>query len=271
MQRKQKKVSSVEHALLGWHRAVSSDTRIQGWLKRREKALYDALKTVPGRKDVIQYMKDAGWLDLGPQLTPVKTKPLKISQLKHYQPVTLFITHRKTPDQDQMYIFGLGLVDYKLQVRPLRVQSPLMRPAYSTPQPYPKCLRFCDREQDVVWSTQLQRLYLSAGTSMRSRLEDYSDPDMPHIAPDGINARPNPKEYPRYDFKGKRITRSATLSQRTPVRAIMIHSNLIAFGYSDPICLDVYGKFEIQQLKVDEPLSPCMDHPLFINDSDDEY
>lgn len=51
----------------------------------------------------------------------------------------------------------------------------------------------------------------------------------------------------------------------------MIHSNLIAFGYSDPICLDVYGKFEIQQLKVDEPLSPCMDHPLFINDSDDEY
>lgn len=264
-----------DHIFLGWHRCISHDVRIQSWLVRRQKALYEALSCIPGGKDVCQYIKQRGWLDLGPQLKAVKTTPLRLAHLKHYQAVALFVNKKRLPyNHNQVtppplrYIFALGLVDHRLQVRELRIHSPPMWPQQDSMETtWPKSFTFCDQSMCESWLKEMIRIHYGAEVNIQMTIGKLIHHRMSDTVPYGINAAKEPQEYPRFDVEGKKMPRFLHL-MRSPVEVVMLHSHVSVFHYDTEygVQVQVFGKFKIQQLKMRKSI---FDQPLFIEDSDD--
>ena len=155
----------ANHLLTGWHRGIAVDKRVERWLSKRQQAVTDALSTYPGGRNVAQYMQQNGWLDFGPQLLPIRSKPVNWSRLKHYEVILLGPTQQRKIEQgrNQDVYISVGLLDHRLRVTQMLIQTPIMFCNQSQSMCYPWCFtmksvyRFDDDDHRKRFSRELQR------------------------------------------------------------------------------------------------------------------
>lgn len=264
--------TQFSHVLGGWHRCYyGGNKRIKQWLAKREAAVVDAFKSIPGGKDVAQHMKKSGWLDLRPQVKAVQggKRPLKPEQLRHFEPVILEVFQFKVDvglGNVGKKALAIGLVDHKLQVRPLVVETPVMRSPENMAL-YPFIFHWQEDSETLI--DQFERL----STTLQSCLVEYLHhlKKVPVQVQGPMFHRYNgvfPKcwggwrTYPRFDEHGKALNRNRLIEKEADVKLILDVKMLTLDEYG---ATSFYGCDAVMQLKQLQIVTPVCKF-----DNDDE-
>lgn len=254
----------TQHSLLGWHRGVVIEVdRVNQWLRERELAVMETLAQIPGGKNVAQYMKTNGWLDLGPQILAVKTEPLRTSDLNECAVISL----RQSEIKGHTVKLAVGLLDRSLCVRALLIQTPDMHVAqgmgsnipYAATLPlvtHPTCFligqRFTSQLNEL--STRIEQ-HICLQTELWASSKRGWAPPTEMRGNDLMGEKKwlitRNEDYPRFDEHRRLIQGAQTIFRGARVRGLLFIPSVTVlcthhgFGY-----FDVTFKRLIQQLMV---------------------
>ncbi len=192
----------ANYRLLGWHKSFYGNSRIDRWLAARKKVTSSALSIIPGGKNVAQYMNDNGWFDFGPQIKAKSTDCIITpDKLRNYEPVVLFYSKK-----DMKIYFTIGLVNSRLEVQRVLIQTPVMIVAEG--KDYPTLFEWTSVDEIII--CQLKRIFDTICVSLKrnkyhriavtnSRFEK--------------KLRVVPSVYSKFDDKGKKYQNYVQTSQ----------------------------------------------------------
>lgn len=255
----------IEHVLQGWHRAITCDTIIKTWLKERVDAVREGLiARVPDGRHIAQIMINRGYLDLGPQLLPVKSKaPIKADSLKKSGFVYLQLKGNGTwISANQFLVFNVGVVNRKLQVRSLMVRSPVMNL-----QPNLKGVHFYDERQQNEWMNMCHSLKTSVET-VKDCISLKSHTDCSNL--DTLDAHLG-KQCSLYSEEGKRLSISLAMLSSSELRSacrpirMTLYPKKLYFHIFRKECLSLNLTWETHQIHL---TATPKETPMFLSYTD---
>jgi hypothetical protein len=281
----------AEHLLTGWHRGIAAGKRVERWLQERKDALKSALSSLPGGKNVYEYMLQCGWLEFGPQVKAVKTqRHVKWSKLKNYD-VAIILKSKKNMSIGAMMVHSVmyikvALLDRRLNVRSMNIETPIMFADGLTVSKYPSEFTIhsefglCDDLDRQVFFKQLRRLSDRVNESitqlpvMREYREEhqrrrpyYLDNDMVRGSLFHSEQHFKTKRdsvYPKYREDGSKHTQHRRIETGDSVRLLVQLNCLVCNVEQYPV---FYPSWKIQQLQT-------MNRPnvsaMFISDDEED-
>lgn len=236
---------------LGWHRSeATASPQIKKWLNQRSDAVLSALRTIPGGKNVFQYMQSNGWMDFGPQITPApikeQKKPINERNLKYYDVCVLHLyNHTKFGNRK---IFAIGLVNSRLQVRPMIIETPIMSYIGCDDVLFP---RVFDWKHKSEINTELDRIAklieLHCRQIYRRQGIRYADILGPIFGRNHLGAAAE-SVYPKFNIKGQKY--SGIVESGSNVKIIVefdkITTELDPFGFCTMMTKIVIKQLQIQ-------------------------
>ena len=237
-------------SFLGWHRSeASASPQIKMWLNQRTDAVLSVLRTIPGGKNVFQYMQSNGWMDFGPQITPApikeQKKPINERNLKHYDVCVLHLyNHMKFGNRK---IFAIGLVNSRLQVRPMVIETPIMSYLGCEDVLFPRVFAW-KRKSEI--NTELDRITALIREHCRKIYQKHGLRYVDTISLAGLQSHLSAAAetvYPKFNIKGQKY--SGLVESGSNVKIIVefdkITTELDPFGFCT-----TWPNFVIKQLQI---------------------